>query len=658
MLRTPAVVTFFAFCAWMLVPVLTGMSTVRGQQTTAPPASPQTPASGQRQTAPVMQFPAAGISLDEAIRITLEHDPVLQRRRVDVQFSQGFAQELRGVFDYTFRANADWTRRVQELSEAAKAAEAEKRQVLQDFVDENIGLRDEVRRLGPLLNQIATAPPGAVPIDEVARINPTVASTLSILDQLIVTETNAAARQELLELRTEFLQDVVDELSVDITTLEAEFADSERQLTNLGEAPVDEFFVDARGRVQLDKLFRSGIFMSPFLEADFMSTNYLNKARAAELGGKAFPDQLRFLAGVEFSLPLRRNRGVVGTAAAERAAAIDLDAARLSLNHEASSRALATTEAYWNLRAAQDLVDITTRSLKFQDEALAATRQLIAAQQVAAIEEARALASRSRVQSQLEDAERRLVEARVQLALVMGVAVGNDPASLPRAADPFPPPAGEQAPIPGLIDQAVERRQDLSAAAKTVQAGDVLLAGARRNLAARLDFNGGTWFTALGEGKGSESYDRWVGPSGRLGFDYEKPLGNNVQQGRLAQTEADAARRRIDQIDLERQIRLNVVEAAGSLQQAAARLEQAQASVGHYDRTIESMMRLLASGNARLIDALTTQEQQIGAMLQVVAAQHELALRQARLRYETGSLIAPGAVPKTAAAPESRERRQ
>jgi hypothetical protein len=439
--------------------------------------------------------------LDEAIRITLEHDPVLQRRRVDVQFAQGFSQELRGVFDYTFRANAEYTRRVQELSEAAQQAEREKRENLQSFIDENVGLRDEVRRLTPLLNQIATAPPGSVPLEEIARINPTVASTLGVLDQLIVTETNAAARTQLLNLRADFLADVVSELDVDVESLESQFTAAEEELRNIGEAPIDEFFVDARARVSLDKLFRSGIFMSPYFETDFLSTNFVGKERPAELGGKAFPDQLRFAAGVDFNLPLRRNRGVVGTAAAERAAAIDLDAARLTLNHEASSRALATTEAYWNLRAAQDLVDIAGRSLKFQDEALAATRQLIAAQQIAAIEEARALASRSRVQSQLEDAERRLIEARVQLAIVMGVAVTDDPNTLPRAADPFPAPAPAPQAIPGLIDQAMNQRQDLSAAGKTVQAGEVLLAGARRNLAARLDLTGGTWFTALGEGK-------------------------------------------------------------------------------------------------------------------------------------------------------------
>ena len=238
----------------------------------------------------------------------------------------------------------------------------------------------------------------------------------------------------------------------------------------------------------------------------------------------------------------------------------------------------------------------------------------------------------------------------------MGVAVTTDANTLPRAADPFPAAPADQQPIPGLINQALGQRQDLTAAERSVQAGEVFLSGARRNLAARLDLTGGTFFTALGEGSGSQAYDRWVGPSGSIGFDYEKPLGNNAQQGRLVQAEAEATRRQIARVDLERQIRLNVVEAAGSLQQSAARLQQAEAAVGHYNQTIESMMRLLATGNARLIDALTTQQQQVDARLQVVAAQQELALRQARLRYETGGLIPAGAVPRDQP-PAARERR-
>ena len=177
---------------------------------------------------------------------------------------------------------------------------------------------------------------------------------------------------------------------------------------------------------------------------------------------------------------------------------------------------------------------------------------------------------------------------------------------MPTAADPFPQGVPDPASLVGLIDQAVSRRLDLSAATKASEAGDVIVEGARRNLASRLDVSGGVFFTALGEGKGGDTLDRWVGPSARVGLDYEKPFGNNTQRGQLTQAEAAAAQRRIGQFDLERQIRLGVVEAAGSLQQAAARVDQARASVGYYDRTIESMMRLLGAGNARLIDALTT----------------------------------------------------
>jgi outer membrane protein TolC len=142
-----------------------------------------------------------------------------------------------------------------------------------------------------------------------------------------------------------------------------------------------------------------------------------------------------------------------------------------------------------------------------------------------------------------------------------------------------------------------------------------------------------------------------VGQSGRIALDYEKPLGNNTARGQLAQAEADLELRRIARMDLERQIRLSVVEAAGSLQQAAAAVQQSQASLTFYQRTIESMMRLLQAGQARLIDAITTQQQQTDAMLAAVRAQQELAQRLARLRYQTGGLLVGGKyVPREAEA--------
>ena len=299
MSRTPGIFAAFTVFTCVFLPGIAGRHELRAQQTAPPPAPRPAPA-GQKEAATVLQFPAQGISLDEAIRITLQHDPVLQRRRLDVQFAQGFAQELRGVFDYTLRANAEYTHRVQELSKAAKEAELEKRQQLQDFINENIGLRDEVRRLTPLIDQIANAPPGAAPLDEIARINPSVASTLGVLDQLIVTETDPVARAALLDLRADFLADVVGELDVDVTSLESDFLAAETDLRNLGEAPVDEVFVDATGELRLDKLFRSGIFMSPFFNANFQSTNFKGKERLAELRRQGVPRSAALLRRCRF----------------------------------------------------------------------------------------------------------------------------------------------------------------------------------------------------------------------------------------------------------------------------------------------------------------------------------------------------------------------
>jgi outer membrane protein TolC len=631
-----------------------GSGRLQAQQAPPPGAKPPATAAPQ-DAAPVMQFPAQGITLDEAVRIALQHDPELKRSQTNVQFAEGRAQELKGAFDYTLRGSAEYSHRTQELSDSVKEELLRTRQEIQDFLDENLGFLNDARRLKPLLDQLRTTPPGSLPLDEIARINPALSSTLAVLDQLILTEPNATTRASLIATRNTLLTDVSNDLGRTITEIETDVAARSEELRKLGPAPIDDVFIDANVNVRIDKLFRSSIFMSPFFDATFQSTNFKGKIRDPIFGGKGFPDQMQFKAGVDFGLSLLRNRGL-GTSALERAAKVDVDAARLARDHQSARRMLATIEAYWNLRAAQEVVAISTVSLQFQDQVLAATKQLIAAQQVAAIEEARALAARSRVQSQVEDAQRQLVAARVALADAMGVAVTADPATLPSAAEAFPETPAEPPAVASLLDQAPGRRLDLAAAAKASEAGDVIVAGARRNLSSLLDVSGSTWFTALGQGAGKEVLDRWVGPSARIGFDYEKPLGNNRQRGLLLQAEATAAERRIAQAELQRQIRLGVIEAAGSMQQAAARLAQAQAAVGYYDKTIESMLRLLATGNARLIDALTTQQQQNDAKLMVVSAQLELAERMARLRFQTGSLLPAGTpTPRDSSAPR-RER--
>ena len=627
-----------AICGAALLVVAAAADVEARQAAQSPPAKP---ASGADAQAPVVPFPTGGITLDQAVQLTLEHDPQLRLKRTDELFARGVAQQLRGAFDLTLRANAEYTHRTQELSEGAKTEQITKREKLQAIAEESQLFLDEVSFLRGIIGNLRNAPPGGLPLDDISRINPSFAATLATIEQLILTSP-PDQRPGLLEIRRTFLEDSFNQLTADLNAAAAQAQTDVDTFRNLGSAPTDEVLIDASAQLRFDKQFRSGILLSPFMEGTFQGTNYKGKRRAEEFGGKGAVDQLQFRAGVDFTVPLLRNRGVLGTAAQERAAQLQAEAATLAIEHQSASSVLKTVNAYWALRAAQDAAAIAAQSAKFQADLVALTQQMITAGTMPGVEGARAQAAAARAQAQLQDAERQLVSARVTLADAMGVAVSADPASLPLAAEPFPDFSGQAAAMVQLLEQAIGARTDVSAAAKTAEAGDILVAGARRNLASRFDVSLGTWYTALGEGSGGQTLDRWVGPSGSIALDYEKPFGNNTQEGLLLQAEADAAQRRIARLDLERRVRLAVVETAGSLQQAVIAVQQARAARDFYQATIESEMRRLSAGDSTLIDVVLTQQQQIDTLLTLIQAEQQLAQRLARLRFETGGLVTGG----------------
>ena len=101
--------------------------------------------------------------------------------------------------------------------------------------------------------------------------------------------------------------------------------------------------------LRLPKYFRSGFRVSPYADTAYSST-------PLELA-PAGPTELNLwtlTAGIEFGLPLLRNRGATAFAAAERGARAEADASRLTYEHEASVVALGTIQAYWDLLAEQD----------------------------------------------------------------------------------------------------------------------------------------------------------------------------------------------------------------------------------------------------------------------------------------------------------------
>ncbi len=107
-----------------------------GSQTPAAPSPPNAPAQppdpavvGQP---PVLTFGADGLTLDEALRLTLRHEPNIQLGAANLDRLAGVTQEQGGIFDLTLIGTASYEYRIQELTETRKQAERNKRERIDD----------------------------------------------------------------------------------------------------------------------------------------------------------------------------------------------------------------------------------------------------------------------------------------------------------------------------------------------------------------------------------------------------------------------------------------------------------------------------------------------------------------------------------------------
>jgi outer membrane protein len=612
---------------WLLVVLLTASGAVSHSE--AQEEEPYRP--------PVLNFDEEGIGLVEAVRLTLQHDPNIRLQDQVTVFQKGVAQEQTGAFDFSLLGNLSYEYRQQELSESRKKLEQEKRDFLDEEIARNEGSQSEAEELLAALRRAEASPPGEVDLPD-----PELQAQLLIIDALINQAEDPAARQELFDLRTEFLDSTISQVEDGLVELISSLEETRLYRQQIGDAPDDEVFYTGALNVQLSKLFRNGIGVAPFFEGTFDGENFKGKPRSQDFGGKGIEDLFTFRVGVSVAVPLARGRGGDATGAAEKAAQIDYDGSLYALKHQSSVSVLSTVLAYWDLRASQEIVDAAARSVGLQSRLVELTEALIEADEMPQADLARVQASQARSQARLEDARRNLHEARVNLATVMGITVTELEGSLPLARDAFP---GAPDALPGseviaqLMRDASDQRQDIRAALASEDSSAVLEKAAETDVRPKVDVVGKGWYTSLGERTISRVMDRWVGPSASIELDTEIPFGNNFFRGRLAQRQADYQQRRISSIDLVRQIKLAIVRTARSLEEASERVRLAQESFGYYQQTIESEIEKLKAGESTLIDTILTEDQQTDALIQLVLAQQELAKLVAQLRYESGILV-------------------
>jgi outer membrane protein TolC len=595
---------------------------------------------------PVIHFDPGGIGLAEAVTVALQNDPQLKLQDAEVQRSAGVEQEARGQFDTVFLNQYTFSYRVQELTENRKENERLKRDSLREELENNRVSRDNAQALVDQLRRVQSAPPGSSEVQELTRLSPTLGAQVQMLDVLIQSA-SGQQRTDLLNVRNTLLSDTLTTSQQNLQQLTSTYDAAQSALIKLGVPPIDEVFYSGGLRFDLPKQYRNGIIFTPFFDGFLDGTNFKGKPRSEEFGGKGIQDLFTFHAGAEFIVPLARGRGATAVAARERAAGLEVESSRLTLQYDRSLSALTTVNAYWTLRGAQDALDIATRSAALYGQITTLTNNLIQAGDLPAVELSRAQAGEARARARVEQAQRSVYDARAQLATVMGVATDGDQSTLPTARDPFAPVAEPTAPlaqIPDWVTSAPNARRDVAAAAKAQESAEVLRQGAQTNLRPRLDLSTNLFHTALEERTISAAIDRWVGPSTTTVLDFEKPLGNNFFRGQLLQADASAKQQTIAAANLRRQVRLGVIRAAGTLPDALTRVRNARDNVQFSQAVIVAEVQRFQQNEATLLDTIITEQQASDAALELVAAQQDLAQLIAELRFETGTLAPEGPV--------------
>ena len=615
--------------------------------------------------------PAVGsgraIELGEAVAITLRQDPAVRRAVETVAERRAVLRRESGLFDSRFTVDSSYTFDQLELIGARLEQEINRRRNL-EIISSALGLTAEGIRRGirdrdgdRLLFQTDCSP-------EQDRIVVVTADSRIILcrnfqgevvDIILLNGDSAAQLRELLE----FFDDPLREALRD--DLEARFLAELELIASTLQATSDILWI-ARERlgvtpdvIQFETLdlafahqlrFRNGTSFTSSLSFTSSEENFEGKPRnAPAFGDSTFPNIFTSVLGVNYTLPLGKGRGAVATAAPERAAEADLQAAAELLRHTASERALATVTAYWRLAAAQQRLEWLSRSQELQRELLDRLHDLLDQGQIIRSDLSRAKARTAEVLAEVAGARRAEVAARLDLAAAMGLS----PSALehaPRAGARLPAGEPGSGTAEDWIEAGLARRHDLRAAAAATRSSDILARASEANLRHRVDLSLNASYNALHDTFEHRLYEpdgfveAWegdiVGPSYGFGLRWAIPVRNRAARGRLVQAEAARSRRAILGSDLERSIRLRIVEIHDSLAEARRELDHLRETLRCQEQTLADSLRLHEAGRLSLIDTLLTEEQLTGAGLAVVGAELRVAEHEARLRFESGTLLA------------------
>lgn len=386
------------------------------------------------------------------------------------------------------------------------------------------------------------------------------------------------------------------------------------------------------------KELRNGITVTPTLTATRSTDNVVTMDGINESH-----------AGIAIVLPLLRNRGRSAVDAQEIAAQQVLEATRMDLSQQVSDTLATGASRYWNFVAANATLAVYKASEARGSDFVGSTQTLVQADRLPAndLNEVRANLA-DRIASRTA-AEQSLLQARQQLALVMGLGA-DQILSLPAPSEEMPDAnvAYDPARLASYLQLANTGRADVLAATLRRDANKTLEAAARNQVKPQLDVSSSVGYTGLREGTSALDYPRSVvnGPKGAdvtVGLTYTQTPANNAARGRLATTMAATRQSEITLAETARNAATAVVVAYEGVRSSITQVEKARESVKYYRAALDGEREKYRLGLNSLVDVLTVEDRLTTAVLAEVNARLAYALALVQLRQSTGTIVKAGA---------------
>ena len=415
-----------------------------------------------------------------------------------------------------------------------------------------------------------------------------------------------------------------------------EFQYSQYDNFNFNSATTNTSQIDFAGT----KEFRNGIIVNPSITDSRVTDNLTN--RQGINAGKI---------QVAATLPLLRGRGSTVVDAQEAASAKQLKAAQFEVNETISGLLATVASSYWNAVAAEKQLEVLRESESSAKALTESVRSLIEADRIPRTDINEAEANLAVRESNRLVGEQRLVEARQQLAIDMGLDA-TEMSALPEISAGFPEEvAPEDIPTDsksiGLyIQLALERKPELQALKQREEASQRIAGASRDALRPDLSVKVATGVAGLYEGTRIDQYltapvHAIRGEDITAGITYRFAPGRDAAAGALEQANAAARQTDLQYQDLARKIAADVAPALLGFRSQALQLRRMREAVQLYRNSVDAEHEKLRMGAGNVMNTISVEDRLTGSLASEVQAQLGYLQALVRLRVATSTIVAP-----------------